>query len=320
MAYVEHLINRDEKLVGIARLHWIYVLKGLVWFVVLAWLGAASEALVMRTIAATNAAVESVVVLPRFTILSDWLMSLAQSVNSVQAGIGLLIFAMHVLKVWVTEVALTDRRVIYRKGLFSVKVAQIDLEEIRGERLDFGMFGRFLRYGRIKLDCRFVGDVRLPAIAHADTFIKALHHYRSHTQEVLSVAIGDTKPAKLQIVEASAQQPEPPPVRPVTPPEPVQPVPEIEPAKQPPQPEIQPPPTAAAAQAEIVAQAVAEAVEKVVPRIVEKMAEQGAIAVKPAANDEKPADEELLVAFDGAAYKTEARSVAEGDKPRRVIH
>ena len=32
MAYVHRLINGDEKLIGIARLHWIYILQGLMWF------------------------------------------------------------------------------------------------------------------------------------------------------------------------------------------------------------------------------------------------------------------------------------------------
>src|SRR5688572_16333837 len=39
MSYVHKLINDDEKLVGIARLHWIYVVQGLVWFFTLAGSG-----------------------------------------------------------------------------------------------------------------------------------------------------------------------------------------------------------------------------------------------------------------------------------------
>ena len=32
MAYVHRIIGKDETLIGIARLHWIHVLRGLAWF------------------------------------------------------------------------------------------------------------------------------------------------------------------------------------------------------------------------------------------------------------------------------------------------
>lgn len=309
MAYIHRIINRDEKLMGVAHLHWIYLVKGLIWFGVLTYLGNITESLTLRALAAGNATIETVAVIPGVAEITVWLMAVAQKISTFQTGLGAVIFTFYILKVALTEVAITDRRVVYRKGFFSVRVKQIDLEEIRGESLDYGALGRLFNYGRIKLDCRFVGDVRLPAIANADNFMKALHHYRSKTQDVLSVSIGEnSKAAKLEIIQPqpaaqglqqvpmqvqpvqqqpiqtqpfqpqespmmAVQQTQPTPQQPQQPPQPAQPLqPEIQPEQQPPTPEVQPPTTAQAAQpAQAAAEVQAEIVAQAVAQAVEKV-------------------------------------------------
>lgn len=198
MSYIPNLVGKDEKLVGIARLHWIYIVHGLIWFLILAYLGAFTEGLIMSMVMTVDSALSAVNIGQLSNILAyitSTLMSLASSVNTFQTMLGALILGYQILKVMMTEIGLTTRRVIYKRGLMSVKVKQIDLEEIRGENLDLGMFGRFFNYGHIKLDCRFIGDVRLPAIGQADKFMKALHHHRTQVQTLTPVVEG-TEPSK----------------------------------------------------------------------------------------------------------------------------
>jgi hypothetical protein len=77
-----------------------------------------------------------------------------------------------------TEVGLTNERIIIKSGLILVKVDEVDLEDIRAEHVYHGLLGWLLKYGKIKLDCRFVEDVDILAIANPYRFVKASHKAR----------------------------------------------------------------------------------------------------------------------------------------------
>lgn len=227
MAYIRKIIAQDEKMVGIARLHWIYVLKGLGWFLGLATFGWVVDALMTRGLYMIAQATGA-------DTMAVTLMSLSHNIMLFMMGAGLLIFFLFVLKVLVTEIGLTSRRVIHKEGLFFVKVKQIDLEEIRGENMDSGTFGRMLGYAYIMLDCRFIGDIRLPAIESPERFMRALHQTRSIPLDTLSMVIGKGNAVPVGVVDMSESDPNTPQ------PPPPQPAPEILPGQEPTQPEVQP--------------------------------------------------------------------------------
>lgn len=245
MAYVHKLIEKDEELIGIANLHWIYILKGMGWFFAMAFAGWAFNALMTRGMSALASFSGS-------SSLPVGLFTMGNMVSLFFLTIGFLIFSFYVIKVISTHIALTNRRVIHKWGMIMVKVEQIDLEEVRGENLDLGWFGRFLGYAYIDLDCRFIGDVKLDAIENPERFIRALHHQRANTQDALNVMLGKgntvmplnlvdqndgQQPSTVAADDPNKQQPENP--QPETPHPPARP--EIDP--QPVQPEIQPPQT-----------------------------------------------------------------------------
>jgi hypothetical protein len=235
MAYVHKLINDDEKLIGIARLHWIYVIQGLVWFFALAGAGYGLSWLMNRGLQATMNLTSNPYIPSPFMGLSNGIMIF-------MLVAGALIFGMYVIKILATQVALTDRRIIHKHGLIFVNVHQIDLEEIRGENLDLGYFGRILGYAVIMLDCRFIGDIRLPAIENPEAFIRALHDRRAHAQDSLNLVAGKSNnwtPVNLvNAEEAGGDEPKAPPTPEIRPSEPPQ-QPEISPT---PQPEVSPTP------------------------------------------------------------------------------
>lgn len=250
MSYVRKIIAKDEELIGIARLHWIYIMKGLAWFVAMAGFGWLADALITRGMMYVGGVTNTYAIPAAFMTISNGMMMF------MVVG-GFFVFFLFVLKVLVTEIGLSNRRVIEKTGLIFVKVRQIDLEEIRGENMDMGYLGRVLGYAYILLDCRFIGDVRLPAVENPERFIRALHTLRAKTQDALSIVMG--KGNAIPVGEALApppdgeqslqmQTPEPPqPIvpddrpSPAVPEQPPQPAPEIAPPG-PPQPEIQPSP------------------------------------------------------------------------------
>lgn len=227
MAYIRKMIAHDEKLIGIARLHWIYVIKGLIWFLGLAFAGWAVDQLITRglfMIAQSTGA----------TGMSAMLLTFSHNAMLFMMAAGFYIFFLFVLKVLVTEVGLSNRRIMLKEGLIFVKVKQVDIEEIRGENMDSGHLGRILGYAYIMLDCRFIGDVRLPAIENPERFMRALHQTRGISQDTLNVVLGKNNPMALGIVGSGPDMPQP-----NTP----QPTPEILPGQQPGQPEVAPPNT-----------------------------------------------------------------------------
>ncbi len=211
MAYVPNIVGRDEKLIGIARLHWIYIVSATAWFLGLTYVGTLMQGVIERFAMYISQTINSV-------YLMTMLMKIGDNALMVMMAIGGFILLFNVLKVIATEVGLTNRRIIYKSGLIFVKVRETDLEEIRGESLDLGNFGRLLNYGAINLDCRFIGDVKLPFISRAETFLKALHAQRAKTQDVLSIAVGKSNPTGVEIVSANPPQtPTTPPATPNTP-------------------------------------------------------------------------------------------------------
>lgn len=183
MAYVHKIINKDEKLIGIARMHWIHIIKGVSWFFAFAAMGWLFDHLILRGLMAISDMSSGQIFLAP-------IMSLSSGAMTFMIFAGFVIFLFHVLQVISTEIALLDRRVIHKTGLVFVNVKQIDVEEIRGENLDLGTLGRFLGYGYIMLDCRFIGDVKLPAIDNPERFIRALHYERAHAQDALNLVLG----------------------------------------------------------------------------------------------------------------------------------
>lgn len=232
MAYIKKIITQDEELIGIARLHWIYALRGILWFAIFAGAGWLFDFAITKAMMSLGSATDNYVVPAVLTTISSGVLLF------MLAG-GAMIFFLFVLKILVTEVALTTRRIIHKEGLLFVKVKHIDHEEIRGENMDMGYFGRILGYGYLMLDCRFIGDVRLPAIENPERFLRALHKARAETQDALSVMVGKTGAGiPINVMPPTdQQQPE------VPQPSPPQPTPEIQPGQPGTEPEVSPPQT-----------------------------------------------------------------------------
>lgn len=172
----KHIANPDERMIYVARLHWICLIEGLMWFGAFWAIG---------------------------LFMSDWLSGLQPMTSTLGvlsiAGFiiapqiiwlfymmltgGTVIFLTYIVKLLSTEIALTSARIIYKTGLIFTEVEEIDLTEIRAEKVHHGLLGRFLNYGWVHLDSRFVGDITLPRIRKPYKFLKALHRAMGRNHE-----------------------------------------------------------------------------------------------------------------------------------------
>lgn len=171
MAYITKTISKQEKLILLTRLHWIYFVQALIWFGIIVTVGLIADHYFYLYVAqyATSFSVDLALV--KFTENSPFLIWL----------FGLAAFTLtwpQILTYISTEIGVTSERIIHKKGLIFIQVEQFDLEDIRGEDVIHGWLGWALKYGRIHLDCRFVDDVYLPAIPKPYRLVKASHEAR----------------------------------------------------------------------------------------------------------------------------------------------
>ena len=164
MAFINKVISPDEKLIGIARLHWIYGAKGLAWLGGLILLGGGIDILLTSYVDVGLAPIGNAVF---------WVCTL----------LGVVLFSIYFIAMMTSELGLTTERFIYKRGWLMVDVREIDLEEIKSETVDNGVWGRFLNYGYVQLDARFIADIGLPAISDPYRFIKAMNEARTNIKK-----------------------------------------------------------------------------------------------------------------------------------------
>jgi hypothetical protein len=171
MSYIRKVIGNDEKLLATFRPHWIYFLEGLLALGALSAIGFLIDyylyAFFTHNAVKFNVDLYFLVFNERFTPI-PWIFVFT----------GFAIF-IPLFLVWIsTEVGLTNQRIIHKRGLIFIQIDQADLEDIRGEHVIHGWFGWLLGYGRVRLDCRFVEDILLPALSNPYKLVKASHSAR----------------------------------------------------------------------------------------------------------------------------------------------
>lgn len=182
MSYIRKIVGSDEKLIGIARLHWIYIVQGLVWFMACVAFAQLLDSIIYYALSMMPVTSEGAGV--KLLALNSWLTPFALM-------FGAAICSIYVIKVLTTEIGMTSRRIIYKRGWMFIKTKEIEIEEIRGENLDLGYLGRVLGYGYLNLDCRFIGDISLPAIENPEQFLRALHKMRADAPDTIAVVVAD---------------------------------------------------------------------------------------------------------------------------------
>jgi uncharacterized membrane protein YdbT with pleckstrin-like domain len=66
-------------------------------------------------------------------------------------AVGVFFLALAWFNAWITEIAVTDRRVIYKRGLVSRTTAEMTMEKIETVKVDQSILGRILDYGKVSV-------------------------------------------------------------------------------------------------------------------------------------------------------------------------
>lgn len=93
--------------------------------------------------------------------------------------LGLLRFAQMMIVKATTEIAITNHRLIYKRGLVARFVGEMSTDRIEGVNVIQGVLGRILNYGRVIVRGMGVGEVVLPPIDDPIKFRKAIEKARN---------------------------------------------------------------------------------------------------------------------------------------------
>ena len=125
MGYVQDVLQPGEKVRRISSIHWIGYWPGvacLLSAVVAYWL---SETRLLQGI---------------------W-----RYAAYALAGVGVVLLIQQWLRWWVTEIAVTDRRVIYKKGLIRRRTNEMNMDKVESVQIDQSILGRMLDYGDVTI-------------------------------------------------------------------------------------------------------------------------------------------------------------------------
>ena len=129
MRYIDHILQPGEKLVYTTTLHWIVYLPAVgLWLLAAIALSAGGAAGPISL-----------------------LVSLAC------AAVGLVLACGAWFKRWTTEIDVTDRRIVYKRGFIRRHTVEMNMDKVESVDVDQSILGRMLNYGDITIRGTGVG-------------------------------------------------------------------------------------------------------------------------------------------------------------------
>jgi uncharacterized membrane protein YdbT with pleckstrin-like domain len=195
MLYVQQSLGPDEEILIGARFHWMYTVRAVFWILFGLAIG----------IAIGYGAIWWVIsqeIRNSYPNLSDQLFDQAWAEVVKEHGgylkilwslhpvlrfailgfflLGLFFFAHLMIIKATTEIAVSNERVIYKKGLIARHVGELGIDRIEGVSVSQGVWGRIWGYGTVIIRGMGVGEVILPELIEDPiSFRKAVQEARA---------------------------------------------------------------------------------------------------------------------------------------------
>jgi uncharacterized membrane protein YdbT with pleckstrin-like domain len=140
MSYLDKILQPDERIVAVGKKHWIIYLPGL-GVLILALLVEAGLA------------------------IAPHLSFAIQVVAAIIALLALVLLAREWFSQWTTEIVVTNRRVVYKRGFISRFTREMNMEKIESVAVDQTLLGRVFGYGTVDIRGTGAGFEQLRGIA-----------------------------------------------------------------------------------------------------------------------------------------------------------
>ncbi|MGI8527488.1 MAG: PH domain-containing protein [Pseudolabrys sp.] len=139
MRYIEGILQPGESIVHTSKIHWIIYIPAI-------------GILLLALLALTQAADSSAGAI--------WLL-----VSSGCAVVGGIWLFMAWFKRWTTEIDVTNRRIVYKRGFIRRHTVEMNMDKVESVDVDQSLFGRLLNYGDITIRGTGIGLEPLCGIA-----------------------------------------------------------------------------------------------------------------------------------------------------------
>ncbi len=176
--YIEQSLTEGEELVHIGHFHWMYNLQAVMNIVFSLALSIGLIIFVIKMqpmVFGDSAAFAELGWLDQVRELHPGVKILAFFILI----LGLLKFAQMMIIRATTEIAITNKRLVYKRGLVARYVGEMNIDRIEGINVLQGVMGRIFNFGRIMVRGMGVGEVVLPPIAEPIKFRRAIERARS---------------------------------------------------------------------------------------------------------------------------------------------
>lgn len=192
--FLRQSLMPGEKIVRIAKFHWFYTATSFMIFALLTALGSGLSAVIERFGVPSYGAAQ--------TTASAAMASAAPWPLYIGAGIGAIVFVWRWVIKATTEIVLTDKRFLFKRGVFAVRTEKMALREVNYCKIRQSLLGNLLDYGSVYVYTLTLDDdnVQLPEIARPNIFTSMIERLKKG-QAPLDMA------AFLQSQAAASQMP-----------------------------------------------------------------------------------------------------------------
>lgn len=136
---------------------------------------------------------------PLFYWVGAWLQLIVLGIVIV----GVVLFIVALVRMTTTEFAVTDKRVILKRGWIRRTTEELAVESIEGVHLDQSIWGRLFRYGRIVVTGTGEAQIHFPPMAEPIAFRRAIEDARSRGREMHLA--GEEKEALVAVADAAKE-------------------------------------------------------------------------------------------------------------------
>lgn len=140
MSYLDKILQPDETILARGKKHWIIYAPG------------AAVVLLGVLIEAFKGSVPG----------ADWLL---QIIAMIVAAIGIVLLFREWFDQWTTEIVVTNKRVVYKRGFISRFTREMNMEKIESVAVDQNLLARLIDYGTIDIRGTGAGIEQLRGIA-----------------------------------------------------------------------------------------------------------------------------------------------------------
>jgi membrane protein YdbS with pleckstrin-like domain len=127
LSYLDKILQPGERVLVIGRLHWIIFLPSLLLMAAAVALAAAAS----------------------LSSLSPQEATAAYALAGLLALMGALVFLGRQARRWTTQFAVTEHRIVVKRGLISLHTVEMNADKVESVDVDQGLLGRMLGFGTV---------------------------------------------------------------------------------------------------------------------------------------------------------------------------